>query len=408
MTAPRGGWSEAVVGTDLKAWTSQPLRYALRKGESMTVRFTATDTTACDGSTVTWVQKADGIIIDPFIPQSPNPQVQMTPVADNFHVMSVTDGSNPPLDHKVVKNAPFTVTGVFRCGSTTAKAGSPGTVTLIKASGAGALGGTTTANVATTDTTATVSGATWDTVENGVGINVDWSASALSPDDSFTLDVLGDAATSSGAPAAPSVSTGATAILSNGANGPVTLVVENCDGDQIETAPCSNGTQIELSGNFKDNEGQPLYSNSDPAEIDWLCPASACPHGPNGTIEAGEPSSSYLYNYNCPGTQCVGEGTLFGEREVEEDFNWYPLYVAIVKNGQLQPFARAGRCVPLPTSGSDPNKNTLLTTTGQITDPLAVAAGFCVDVNAITRVGNAFGGNLSIPVLFVEDPKLRP
>ena len=36
------------------------------------------------------------------------------------------------------------------------------------------------------------------------------------------------------------------------------------------------------------------------------------------------------------------------------------------------------------------------------------AAGFCVDVNAITRTNNLFTGDLNIPVLFVEDFRLRP
>jgi hypothetical protein len=42
-----------------------------------------------------------------------------------------------------------------------------------------------------------------------------------------------------------------------------------------------------------------------------------------------------------------------------------------------------------------------------ITNPAAQALGFCVDVNAITRAGNRFSGDLVRPVLFVEDPKMR-
>jgi hypothetical protein len=64
--------------------------------------------------------------------------------------------------------------------------------------------------------------------------------------------------------------------------------------------------------------------------------------------------------------------------------------------------------VPLPVSNSDPNRYALLHLTGQITDPIAKSLGFCVDVNAITRTGNVFSGDLRIPVLFVEDLKLRP
>ena len=382
----------------------------------MTVRFSATDTVPCHAGVVTWVQKADGIIIDPFVAQSPNPQVTMTALADNFHVTSVKDGSTPPLSNQVVVGEPFTVTGEFRCGTTTpAAVGTNGTtVSLTRSFGTGALGGTTSTNVPVGATTASVAGATYDTRENGVGVAVDWTGSPPTPDDTFSIDVLGDAATSNGTPGSTLTvqgeESGAKAVLSNGANGPVTLVVENCDGDQTATAPCTTGTQFVLTGNFKDNSNppQPLYSFASPAEIDWLCGPSDCPHGPNGTVEGGEPSTSYLYNYNCPGSSCSGEGSTFGEREVEEDFNWYPLYISIHKGGVDTPFARAGRCVSLPTSSSDPAKMAKLTVTGQITDPAAQTAGFCVDVNAITRAGDVFGGALTIPVLFVEDLKLRP
>ena len=45
---------------------------------------------------------------------------------------------------------------------------------------------------------------------------------------------------------------------------------------------------------------------------------------------------------------------------------------------------------------------------GRILTSQAQAAGFCIDVNAITRAGNSFTGALSMPLLFVEDPRLRP
>ncbi len=58
---------------------------------------------------------------------------------------------------------------------------------------------------------------------------------------------------------------------------------------------------------------------------------------------------------------------------------------------------------------SDPTKPT----TGIIADPDAQKLGFCVDVNAISRSGqkcdaqdcSAWSGNLTIPVLFVNDPR---
>ena len=80
-TSPRGGWTESVGSGLLTAITTQPVKYGLRKGESLTFTFKATDTNACDASSVTWVQKADGAIIDPFKAQSLDPTVQMTATA---------------------------------------------------------------------------------------------------------------------------------------------------------------------------------------------------------------------------------------------------------------------------------------------------------------------------------------
>jgi hypothetical protein len=413
VTSPRGGWTESVIAGVLKASTRTPVRSGLRKGESMTVRFSATDTVPCDSRTVTWLQKADGIVIDPFIPQSPDPTVQMMPGADNVQVADVTDGSNPPLHRQVQVGAPFSVQAIFRCGATPAPTGSASTLSLVKTSpgqpdAGGALGGTLTANVPAGSTSATLTGATYGAVENQVGITADWSGGA---DDSFRLDVFDEVKTVNATPGQaipPALLTvsDAQADLGNGANGPVSIVTSACLTDQ-SVAPCSAGTQIELTGNFKTDASVPLYSFTAPARISWLCPATSCPHGPNGTVES-EPSANYVYNYDCPGTSCQGEGSNFGEREVEEDFHNYPVFVSIHKNGVDTPFAAAPRCVPLPVSNSDPNRYALLHLTGQITDPIAKALGFCVDVNAITRAGNLFSGDIRIPVLFVEDLKLRP
>ena len=414
VTSPRGGWTESLAAGVLTAKTGTPLRSGLRKGESMTVRFTATDTVPCDTRKVTWLQKADGIVIDPFVAQSPDPTVQMMPVADNVQVTDVTDASSPPLHRQVQVGAPFTVQGIFLCGTTPAPTSGASTLSLVKTSAGqpdtgGSLGGILTANVPAGSTSVIVSGATYNAVENQVGITADWSGGA---DDSFQLDVFDEVKTVNGTPGVaipPEQLTvsGAQADLGNGANGPVSIVTSACAGDQTDAAPCSAGTQIELTGNFKTDASVPLYSFAAPARISWLCPASTCPHGANGTVES-ETTTNYLYNYECLGSACVGEGTQFGEREVEEDFDNYPVFVSIRKNGVDTPFAPAPRCVPLPTSNSDPNRSALLHLTGQITDPIAQALGFCVDVNAITRAGNQFSGDLRIPVLFVEDLKMRP
>jgi hypothetical protein len=414
VKSPRGGWTESVAGGLLSASTSVPLRYGLHKGESMKVKFTATDDVSCDARKVTWAQKADGAIIDPYIAQSPDPQVQMTPVADNFAVTTVTDASNPPLTNAVAVGAPFTVSGIFRCGEVATPTWGPSTLSLVKSApgspdNGGVIGGTTSVSVPAYSSAATVSGATYSAIENQVGITAAWSGGA---GDSFALNVFGEVVTVNGTPGEAIEPeqlnvTGAAADLPNGANGPVSIVVSACGADQTQTAPCSSGTQIELTGNFKDDGSDPLYSFDAPAEISWLCAAETCPHGTDGSVE-DEPSTDYTYNYECPGSSCDGNGSDFGEREVEEDFTAYPVYVSIHKDGADTPFAIAPRCVPLPESNYDPEKSTLLHTTGQIIDPAAQALGFCVDVNAITRTDNSFTGDLRIPVLFVEDLKLRP
>jgi hypothetical protein len=79
---------------------------------------------------------------------------------------------------------------------------------------------------------------------------------------------------------------------------------------------------------------------------------------------------------------------------VNIDFAAYPAFVQL--KGATS-FGQAPRCVPV----ND------LTTTGRITSPTAKATGFCVDVNAITRTGNVFSGDLVRPILFVEDPRMR-
>ena len=170
-----------------------------------------------------------------------------------------------------------------------------------------------------------------------------------------------------------------TANLPNGAIGNVYFGQSTCS----TTDPtCPLGTEVDLTGDFGT-----LYSDSAPGSVVLAC-GGKCPHE-----DTDEPFPNYNYNYTCA-TGCSDGSDPYGEREVNEDFSSYPVFVEL--QGQTS-FTQAPRCVP----ESD------LTTTGQITNPAAVAAGFCVNVNAITRVGNVFTGDLLRPVLFVEDPKMR-
>ncbi len=305
LGADRSGWSVTLQsdGAKIKATTSKPIRYGVRKGDALAVSFSAKAPFGCAAATVSWPVYADGVLL-PFSLQ----------------------GAAPSSSIRAVAGTCTTVVGV------------PGTKIPVA---------------------------------------------------DLTIPGAGQAD------------------LGSGANGPVSLTVQACTAD----ATCTKGSELELLGSFKDAQGNPLYDYDNPASISRVCTVDSnttgsanCRHqvpGLSGT--EGEGDGDYRYNYFCT-SSCAGYGQPFGEREVEEDFQWHPTYVSI--NGGA--FTLAGRCVPLPESNSDPNKAALLELTGKITDPAAQAAGFCVDVNAITRANNSFAGDLTIPVLFVEDIKLRP
>lgn len=223
----------------------------------------------------------------------------------------------------------------------------------------------------------------------GLGVTLIASAAGLGPDATTSVDVNAFVTQVAGTPgvaidpALLNVPGRATADLGKGANGTVSLLVSACGTDPT---PCSAGTQVQLSGSFKDSSGNPLYgfgtpsSPLMPAEILWQCPASACPHP-----DLSEEPRFATYNY-------------WGNDEGREEFNSYPVYVSLhTPTGDL-PFAQAPACVPSWNRW----------TTGRILTSQAQAAGFCIDVNAITRAGNSFTGALSMPLLFVEDPRLRP
>jgi hypothetical protein len=178
-----------------------------------------------------------------------------------------------------------------------------------------------------------------------------------------------------------SLSTGlAVANLPNGANGPATLTIGPCVPDP--SLSCTGVlTEIELAGNFKDADGNPLYSDSDPASVSWTCNEQTCP--PPADFVPGSSTQTQL--------------------QVEE-FQDHPMYVSLRnKDGTFQPFTLAPACngidgAPLPTGTINPQD------TGGLQ--------FCVDVGAISRADeqcqttcSSWSGPLTLPVLFVEDPR---
>lgn len=171
-----------------------------------------------------------------------------------------------------------------------------------------------------------------------------------------------------------------TAHLQNGASGPVLLTIGPCN--PRDAGSCAGVlSEFSLLGNFKDAAGNPLYSHSDPASVSWTCNDLACP-----------PPATFV-----PGA------TTLTDLQVKE-FREHTMYVAPRNpDGSFQPFAPAPACnglvgTPLPSGVIDPQD------TGGL--------DFCVDVGAITRtftdcdtVCSSWAGPLTMPVLFVEDPK---
>lgn len=168
--------------------------------------------------------------------------------------------------------------------------------------------------------------------------------------------------------------------LSHGANGPIVLTVGPCV--PLLGTSCSGVlSEFSLLGDFKDAAGNPLYADSAPASVSWTCNATVCP-----------PAAGFL-----PGSSTLTQ------LQVQE-FLAHTIYVSLKNpDGTFQPYAPAPACngttgAPLPTGTLDRQD------TGGL--------GFCVDVGAIGRGGaqcqtacSSWSGPLTLPVLFVEDPK---
>lgn len=172
----------------------------------------------------------------------------------------------------------------------------------------------------------------------------------------------------------------ATADLPNGANGNVTLTIGPCllDGGTSCRGALS---EFSLIGDFKDAAGNPLYSDNAPASVSWTCNDLVCP----------------------PTRHFVRGSSTKTELQIAE-YHAHTMYVALRNpDGTFQAFAPAPACngldeAPLPTGTIDRQD------TG--------GSGFCVDVGAIRRanadceaVCSAWSGPLTLPILFVEDPK---
>lgn len=392
VSSPRGGWSASLIGSTLTAKTSKAT-WALKRTESVTIAFTATAVSSgCAARTDKWLLAVEGGYLG-YASQSAIPTTTLAAIANTVSVTSVTSANPPglPLQGQAVVDRTFDVGVAFTCGGLAAPATT--TLELSTTEATGTLTHPSTSVVG--QTTATVSGA-YSAVVAGLPLTVESSfpdattsidivSAYLAPGDDTTLDIPG-----------------ATALLPNGANGPVTFTTETCIAD------CHNSsTQTVLSADFKDDDGNPLYDNEHPATLVQTCPASECTFKGSTLFFSNAYLLTNPFPYNssllCFFVLC---GPNFSGQAGQSDFASFPVYVSIYKDGADQPFRLAPRCVAQP--GARASLSTwqrFFTDTGTISNPDAKALGFCVDVNAITRAGNAFTGDLRVPVLFVEDPK---
>ncbi len=291
---------------------------------------------------------------------------------DHLKITSVVDTSRTPALPTPAANRPFavgfTVYDAFNNVATTA--GVQVGLSAPNASG-GSLSPVLPIGASAADGTGSIT-ASYSVAQAGLQLAI---ASAGLTGDSTTVDVVTAGDSEAGTPGvAASLSAGvASASLLNGSVGSVFLTQAPCVG---APAGC---IEVDLDGTFSDGATH-LYSDLAPASVSWTCPNSVCPHK-----DAAHERSRY-YNSSV--------------NEQIEDFAAYPLQVSLKTPTGYTPFATAPSC-------RDLNDRSQKGLTGKIVSPAAVAAGFCVDVYAISRYCNSFYGDLTRPVLFVEDPRLR-
>jgi hypothetical protein len=178
---------------------------------------------------------------------------------------------------------------------------SKATTIVLEASGPGDLGGTTDAVIPRDGSEATISGATYSELANGVTLSVRVDSGVDLAPDEVTVEValraaganasLGTSLTltdpNCAAPTALVPNCGQF-ILPNGANGHVTVSVGSCDGlDEDPNSPaeieCRAGALVVTAiGNLKKDNGDPLYTKNSPATLVWACDKDLCRETANG------------------------------------------------------------------------------------------------------------------------------
>jgi hypothetical protein len=234
----------------------------------------------------------------------------------------------------------------------------------LTASGPGSLTSAGSGTIPAGATSGTITGAVYSVIGNGVVLTASTASPALSG--TLSVNVQQQAATTTTSPGTPTTLTSlnpngsqcvpsqqtptcAQLFLGNGANGsqPVYLFEGSCIG--VSTTCLSNGSLagllVDATANFKDANGQPLYTNAHPAKVVISCYVGLC--------------------------KTIGD-TDNDTEDKTEDANKYPLYLnasdtggsftkapLCTKPGVIN--AGATFCVDLSGSLRDKNKNLVTT-----------------------------------------------
>jgi hypothetical protein len=267
-------------------------------------------------------------------------------VKGSLAVISVSDGGTGLAG--AVQGRPFTVVVESRDDE-----GAPlpltraTTVELSEVSGAGTLSGTLTGVIPKNGSQATISGAVYSALDNGVVLRVTAiSGVALSPGDT-TVNVASTAFRAVGSPrVAQNVTDPGCAIptpaspvcgyllLPNGANGTILLSVGSCEG--ILDCATDGAGLVTADVVLKDELGQPLYTRTAPATFVVACDKSLCGNG-------GVPSFDVLFDVTntedltvappCPAKGVIGDNqdfchdTVQSKKDGSGDLYSYILFV---------------------------------------------------------------------------------
>jgi hypothetical protein len=181
---------------------------------------------------------------------------------------------------------------------------SKATTIVLEASGPGALGGTTEAVIQRDGSEATIVGATYSELKNGVALSVRVDSGVDLAPDEVTVEVALKAFGRDAKPTVPievvdpectaptpAVPNCGQFLLPNGANGHVTVSVGSCD-DLDQPPPgvpavfqCSDrpgALVVTAIGNLKKGNGDPLYTKSSPATLVFACDKDLCRETANG------------------------------------------------------------------------------------------------------------------------------